>query len=43
MNSKFGSLEKRIKIIDIDRDEFFKEQPGTPFESTKGMKRFYKG
>jgi hypothetical protein len=43
MEAKFGPLEKRIKN---DRNQlrlnFSEEESGTPFLTTKGMKKFWK-
>ena len=41
MDAKLGPLKKRIKTIDINRDEISEEQPGSTFWTTKGVKKLW--
>jgi hypothetical protein len=40
MEAKFGPLEERIKKFASIEMKFFRKQPGTPFLTTNGMKKF---
>jgi hypothetical protein len=43
MKAKLGPFEKKgLKPTDINQDEIFQKQPGTPFLTTKGLKNFRK-
>jgi hypothetical protein len=45
MESKFGPLDKRVKMTNINEDEIFQKNwggGGAPFLTAKGMKKFWK-
>ena len=43
MESKFGPLEKRVNMTNINQDEIFQKGGDVhPFWTTKGMKKFWK-
>jgi hypothetical protein len=43
IKAKFGtSGEKKLKTLDINRDEIFQNSRVHPFLTTKGMKKFWK-